>query len=112
MKNKTPHPPGRKCLWLAAAVLPLLAIAGYSQNVIQPSDPIIASSANSPGSEGVKNAIDGTQAKYLNFDSATGTSGFIVTPAVGATWVTGVAMQSANDAPERDPKVVTIEGSN
>ncbi len=99
--------------------LSFLAVAGAVQstaqkNVVQPGDPIIASSANSPGSEGVANAIDGTQAKYLNRDSATPSkpAGFVVTPSVGVTWVTGLAMQSANDAPERDPLSVTLEGSN
>ena len=72
------------------------------QNVVQPGDPIIASSSNSPGSEGVANAIDGTTAKYLNRDLANNATpaGFVVTPSVGATVVNGLAMQSANDAPE------------
>src|SRR6476660_970851 len=103
----------------AAALLLLLTAAGsacvYGQkNVVQPGDPIIASSANSPGSEGVANAIDGTQAKYLNRDSAAPPkpAGFVVTPSVGATLVNGLSMQSANDAPERDPLSVTLEGSN
>lgn len=84
------------------------------QNVLQPSDEISASSSNSPGSEGVANAIDGKPTKYLNFDTRTGgsASGFVVTPALGSTVVTGITMQSANDAPERDPKIITIEGSN
>lgn len=85
-------------------------------NVVQPSDPIIASSSNSPGSEGVKNAIDGQPTKYLNFDSRTPApikpSGFVVSPAIGRTLVTGMSIESANDGPERDPKVVTLEGSN
>ena len=42
---------------------------GFAQSVAQPGDPVIASSANSPGSEGVANAIDGKPTKYLNFDS-------------------------------------------
>src|SRR6188474_2127356 len=91
-------------------------LSAYAQkNVLQPGDPIIASSANSPGSEGVANAIDGTQAKYLNRDAAAPAilpSGFVVTPSVGVTWVTGLAMQSANDAADRDPLSVTLEGSN
>ena len=53
--------------------------------------------------------------KYLNFDT-TGAdptpSGFVVTPAVGRTVLFGLSMQSANDAVERDPKVVRLEGSN
>ena len=39
-------------------------------------------------------------------------SGFIVSPALGKTLVTGLSMQTANDAPDRDVKVVTLEGSN
>src|SRR5438309_884749 len=103
----------------ASSLVLFLAVGGslpaYAQkNVLQPGDPIIASSANSPGSEGVANAIDGTQAKYLNRDSASPPkpAGFVVTPSVGVTWVTGLAMQSANDAPERDPLSITLEGSN
>ncbi|MBI4659348.1 MAG: immunoglobulin domain-containing protein [Verrucomicrobia bacterium] len=86
------------------------------KDITQPGDPIIASSSNSPGSEGVANAIDGKQTKYLNFDSRTPEpikpSGFVVTPSIGATVVTGMTIQSANDAQERDPKAVTLEGSN
>ena len=102
-------------LWAAIAVLACLTGASYAQkNVIQPGDLLIASSANNPPSEAVANVIDGTQAKYLNFDLANDAkpAGFIVTPSVGPTWVTGVAMQSANDAADRDPKEITIEGSN
>jgi hypothetical protein len=100
-------------------VLYALLLAGATtalaqKNVVQPGDPIIASSSNSPGSEGVANAIDGQPTKYLNFDTRTGgkASGFVVTPSVGVTRVVGVSLQSANDAPERDPKLLTIEGSN
>jgi len=78
--------------------------AHAQSDVTQPGDPIIASSANSPGSEGVANAIDGKPTKYLNFDSGTNApSGFIVTPSVGVTLVTGMTMESANDAADRDP---------
>jgi hypothetical protein len=83
------------------------------KDVLQPTDPIVASSANSPGSEGVANAIDNAPTKYLNFDAADGTDvGFVVTPSVGATTVIGITIQSANDAPERDPRFVALEGSN
>ncbi len=96
----------------------LAGVAYAQKNVVQPGDPILASSSNHPASEGVANAIDGTQAKYLNFDSKQSggvvekPSGFVVTPSVGVTWVTGISIQSANDAPERDPKSITLEGSN
>ena len=68
----------------------------------------------SPSSEGVANAIDGTTAKYLNFDMANDPSpaGFAVTPSVGSTVIIGLAMETANDGPERDPHHVTVEGSN
>jgi len=88
---------------------------GAPKDVTQPGDPAIASSGNSPGSEGVANAIDNTQAKYLNFDTRNPNnppSGFIVSPSVGATVVIGMTIQSANDAPERDPSTVLLEGSN
>ncbi len=109
----------RARLGLAIGVA-VFATAGYSasaaKNILQPGDPIIASSANSPGSEGVANAIDGKPTKYLNFDTRTGDtykpSGFVVTPSVGTTRVTGISIESANDAPERDVKNFTLEGSN
>jgi serine/threonine protein kinase len=92
-----------------------------SRDITQPGDLIFASSRNSLGSEGVANAIDNNEAtKYLNWDSGRdgnqiGTfspSGFAVQPAVGSTVVTGMGIQSANDAPDRDPDVVVLEGSN
>ena len=82
-------------------------------DVTQPGDSVIASSSNSPGSEGVANAIDGQPTKYLNRDGKNSQpSGFVVTPSLGMTYVTGMALQSANDSPDRDPKSITLEGSN
>jgi hypothetical protein len=88
-------------------------------DVRSPATQFIPSSANSPGSEVVANAIDNQPTKYLNFDSGRdGTnagfspSGFVVSPSIGRTLVTGVSLQSANDAPNRDPKAFTLEGSN
>jgi hypothetical protein len=103
---------------ILAFVVALSATAYAQKNVLQPGDPIIASSANSPGSEGVANAIDGKPTKYLNFDTDADIpvglkpSGFVVTPSIGVTRVIGIALQSANDAADRDPKTITIEGSN
>jgi len=105
-------------LLLPIAMIGCLAGTARAQylpaNVIQPGDPIFASSANNPPSEAVANAIDGTQAKYLNFDMANDakTAGFVVIPSVGTTWINGITMQTANDAPDRDAKEITIEGSN
>ena len=103
--------PNTCCMQIAEVAL---LGTGAPVNVLQPSDVILASSANSPGSEGVANAIDNQPTKYLNFDTRIDgvPSGFVVTPQLGGTVITGISMQSANDAPERDPKVITIEGSN
>jgi hypothetical protein len=96
-------------------------VLGTRVKITQPGDLIFASSGNSRGSEGVANAIDNNKTtKYLNWDSGRdgnqiGTfspSGFAVQPAVGPTIVTGMGIQSANDAPDRDPDVVVLEGSN
>ncbi len=50
--------------------------------------------------------------KYLNFGGASRASGIIVTPAVGATVVTGLSLTTANDAAERDPVAFELYGSN
>src|SRR6185503_16010760 len=107
------------CIAAAFALLFSASVQAQLSDVTQPGDPIIASSSRSPGSEGVANAIDNQPTKYLNFDSGRdGTnsgfspSGFVVSPAVGNTHVTGIALMSANDAPERDPRAFTLEGSN
>ena len=78
-------------------------------DVTQPGDPIVGTSNNSPGSEGVANAIDNAPTKYLNFDRLN--TGFTVTPSVGGTLVSGITLTSANDAPERDPADYRLEGS-
>jgi len=100
---------------------PVKQLTPASQHITQPGDWIFASSGNSRGSERVANAIDNNKnTKYLNWDSGRdgnqiGTfspSGFAVEPAVGPTVVTGMGIQSANDAPDRDPDVVVLEGSN
>ena len=94
---------------------------GTRVKITQPGDLIFASSDNSRGSEGAANAIDNDKTtKYLNRDSGRdgnqiGTfspSGFAVQPAVGPTIVTGMGIRCANDAPDRDPDVVVLEGSN
>ncbi|PYJ59730.1 MAG: hypothetical protein DME24_11955, partial [Verrucomicrobia bacterium] len=100
---------------LVCLALAVVSSTAYAQSdVTQPGDPVIASSSNSPGSEGVANAVDNTQAKYLNRDSANDAkpSGLVVTPSVGITRLTGMTIESANDAPDRDPKTVILEGSN
>jgi hypothetical protein len=80
-------------------------------DITVPGDPIVPTSSNSPGNEGVTNAIDNNSAtKYLNFDKLN--AGFTVTPSAGPRVVTGLRLTSANDAPERDPTSFVLSGSN
>jgi len=63
-----------------------------------------------PTAEAPPNAIDNNQAdKYLNFQQSG--AGFIVTPSV-ASIVSQFRFSTGNDAPERDPALITIEGTN
>jgi hypothetical protein len=81
------------------AALLIASISGSSvqaqlSDITQPGDPIVASSANSPGSEGVANAIDDQPTKYLNFDILN--TGFTVTPKVGLSVAQCLTLTSAN----------------
>ena len=80
-------------------------------------------SSKSPSKEQVKNAIGDEIAnssqsvsvqrgsKYLNFGGANDNpSGLVVTTGGGV--VTALSLTSANDAPARDPKKFTLEGTN
>ena len=58
----------------------------------------------------MEHAIDDVSQKYLNFLDLG--SGFIVTPQVGATVVTGMRFYTANDAVERDPASFVLEGAD
>jgi len=52
------------------------------------------------------------QTKYLHFKGETQSTGFQVTPSVGATVVTGLTFTTANDAESRDPVSFELYGSN
>lgn len=81
------------------------------EDVTKPGDPVLATSSNSPGNEGVGNAIDNnTATKYLNFDKLN--AGLTVSPVKGSSVITGLRLTSANDAPERDPTSYVLFGSN
>jgi hypothetical protein len=73
---------------------------------------IVGTAGNAyPFGESPSLAIDGaTDTKYLNF--ARINTGFIITIPDGVTTVTGFQFSAANDAPERDPVTVTIEGTS
>jgi hypothetical protein len=87
------------------------AIVTAFSDATAPGDPIVGTSGNTPGAEGVEKVIDNNPStKYLNFDKLN--TGFTVTPAYGESVVTGMTLTSANDAPPRDPASYLLEGSN
>lgn len=63
-----------------------------------------------PGAETVVHVIDDVTQKHLNFLDLG--SGFIVTPSVGTTNVTGLRLYTANDAIPRDPASYILEGGS
>ncbi|NLH43045.1 MAG: discoidin domain-containing protein [Planctomycetes bacterium] len=84
-------------------------------NILLPTDPIKAIESGwqsrYPANEAPANAIDGNPAtKYLNFGETK--SGFIVTPALGASILDSFQITTANDAVERDPVIWMVYGTN
>ena len=77
------------------------------ESVLAPGDRIIAihrgsAESSSPVNEEAFRCIDGNvNTKYLNFGREN--SGFIVTPGIGRSVVSGFTMTSANDFADRDP---------
>ena len=63
-------------------------------DITQTGDPIVASSASSPGSEGVANAIDDQPTTYLNFDILN--TGFTVAPKVDLSVIHCLTLSSVN----------------
>src|SRR5438046_6127001 len=94
---------------LALLLAGSITVRAQLSDITQPGDPIVPSSNNSPGSEGVANAIDNTANKYLNFDIVN--TGFTVTPSVGLSVVQCLTLTSANDAADRDPTSFILSGS-
>jgi hypothetical protein len=80
---------------------PAFALDGMAQT---------GSASDFPDNEGPTNAVDGTNAKYLNFGEEN--SGFIVSPASGASTVRSFRILTANDAPNRDPTSWELFGTN
>ncbi len=66
-----------------------------------------------PAAETPDLAIDNNvETKFLHFKGELEPTGIQVTPAVGPTLVTGIALTTANDAVERDPIMFEFYGSN
>jgi hypothetical protein len=115
---------------LTAAALAVSAVTVSAANLLAPGQPIVGVAAtpgssssaiatagtaagqnNHPAGEPPTAAIDAsTGTKYLNFAEIN--AGFIVTLPNSSAVVTGIVFTAANDAPERDPLTVTIEGTS
>ena len=118
--------PGTAVVLGAVAVFALMLSARTASatpftldDVTLPGDPVVVvngvndtdgNSGPPPANEGADKAIDNTTSKYLNFLDYG--SGFIVTPSRGLSNVRGIRLYTANDAVERDPQSVLIEGAN
>lgn len=111
----TPRAPINAIQLVAPSVGPVI------DDVILPIDVITVTSptSRSPAAEQVANAIDNNiLTKFLDFNDGdsiapfTGPVGFTVKSSLGGSVVTGLALTSANDAPERDPANYKLEGSN
>jgi Concanavalin A-like lectin/glucanases superfamily len=93
----------------------IMFLAGYMPDVTAPGDAVQGdpNDGDWPGAETPDLAIDDdTATKFLHFKGFSQSTGIQVTPAVGATIVTGLTFTTANDAVERDPVAFELSGSN
>jgi MYXO-CTERM domain-containing protein len=85
-----------------------------ASRILAKTNPIVAIDAfqsNHPTAENSTNVVDGLPStKYLNFSKQN--SGFVVTPAKGATVARSFTITTANDTVGRDPSSVEIWGTN
>ena len=93
------------------------AVVTMAGDVVQgvPNDGLQDGSGNFgwPAAEVPALAFDGkATTKFLHFKGEIETTGVRVTPSLGSTIVTEVALTTANDAPERDPVTFELYGSN
>jgi hypothetical protein len=102
----------------------LYLLTSTKTNITLPADAItdinFVNNIPSNGGEGVNNVINRTTQKYLCFGSGPnpgaapfqGPVGFEVTPGLGNTIVSAMRIYTANDAVDRDPADIMLEGSN
>jgi hypothetical protein len=104
----------------ATSAVATVTVLSTLADVTAPGDVITAVGGTSPANETVDHSIDNVMQKYLNYGSGpnpqgapfVGPVGFVVTPAAGATLVTGLRFYTANDGVERDPTDYILEGSS
>jgi hypothetical protein len=78
-----------------------------------PDEPRDGSLAGWPDGEYPGLAVDdNVSTKFLHFRGEVSPTGFVVSPASGASIVTGLTLTTANDSPERDPISFELSGSN
>ena len=103
--------------WAPGIHVPGLSTTSGLADVTQPGDELVrvdgvndddGNDGPPPASETVERAIDDVTQKYLNFLDLG--SGFVVTPSVGSTIVSGLRLYTANDAIPRDPASYVLEG--
>lgn len=99
-----------------AEAAPPLVITLPGDQIVPVGDPALPDGgAATDVAQGADRAIDGMAEKYYNrshYGGAYAGSGYLVTPAVGATVVTGLSITSADDTPGRDPTSFSLYGSN
>lgn len=89
-----------------AGEFPRLVLDDPGVNTVNP----LVTQSNYPAAESPANVVDGTNAKYLNGGDLN--SGFIVTPAGGASVLQSFQLTTANDVPDRDPASFELWGTN
>jgi hypothetical protein len=122
----------RMAVRILAIAVALGAVGTLNAAVIltQPGDPIVgvgatpassvstlssvgtlANTNNYPAGEAPTFCIDNNLgSKYLNFGKTN--VGIMLRPSVGASYLSGFRFGTANDSPNRDPLMVTIQGAN
>jgi len=104
-----------RTLLVLAMTLWFCGIVTAQVDITAPGDEVrgVPNDSDWPDNESPPLAIDDNfQTKYLHFKGETQSTGFQVTPSVGASIVTGLTLTTANDAEARDPVAFELSGSN
>jgi hypothetical protein len=117
-----------KCILFAATVVLLANVSVQAVDISVPGSTIVggqlsgasfnlasvgtvAATNNYPAAEAPALAIDnGTGTKYLNF--AETNTGYVCSPSLGLSNVTGIRFTTGNDSAERDPASYSLYGTN
>lgn len=101
-----------KTIVLTGLTLAAAAVSAHAQLMFTIGTANTTAGANNwPAAETPGLAVDANSGtKYLNFAKLN--TGYIFTPSVGSTVVTGINFTTANDSPERDPASYVLYGSN